>query len=571
MGQLVRFVAAHEVGHTLGLPHNFGSSSAYTVAQLRSPAFTAAHGTAPSIMDYARFNYVAQPGDGVTQLMPRIGEYDRWAIEWGYRWFPDTMSDDDVRARLTAMATARAADPAMRFGAQTGDPVDPRAQAEDLSSDGVEASRLGLANLKRIVPELTTWTTEPGEDYATLAEVYGQVVGQWARYLGHVGRIVGGVEGTARVGGEGEPVYVPVAAERQRAAVAFLLDEGFARPSWLLDPALLAASRRRARRTASCACRRRCPRAPARPGPARADAGRRLARDRHGPTGRRHARRRPRGPLGRDADRRAHRRLPPRPPARPRRPPRGAPRRRAADRPRRRTGAPRDPARRGRPPARPRRTRRPARRPRARRAPLRAPRPAPRPPPPARRRRPHRRRPRPGRPAPRPRRRPVGACRSSARRCPPPPDPMLDLSAAHPDVLVLVGTQTGNSEIVAAALAETLGALGFAAHVLDMAEAVPEDLAGYRQLVAVTCTWSGGTFPDNAVEYVEALDALAPDLAGLAFGVVGLGDRDYDPFYRRPRSASTPSSPVSAPAAPRPSARSTAARRPRTSPTRRAG
>ncbi len=112
------------------------------------------------------------------------------------------------------------------------------------------------------------------------------------------------------------------------------------------------------------------------------------------------------------------------------------------------------------------------------------------------------------------------------------PLPVLDLSAAHPDVLVLVGTQTGNSEIVAAAIAEALGALGFAAHVLDMAEAVPEDLDGYRQLVAVTCTWSGGTFPDNAVEYVEALEALQPDLSGLAFGVVGLGDRDYDPFYQ---------------------------------------
>lgn len=109
---------------------------------------------------------------------------------------------------------------------------------------------------------------------------------------------------------------------------------------------------------------------------------------------------------------------------------------------------------------------------------------------------------------------------------------MLDLSAAHPDVLVLVGTQTGNSEVVADAVAEALGALGFAAHVLDMAEAIPDDLAAYRQLVAVTCTWSGGTFPDNAVDYVDGLEALAPDLAGLAFGVVGLGDRDYDPFYQ---------------------------------------
>lgn len=108
----------------------------------------------------------------------------------------------------------------------------------------------------------------------------------------------------------------------------------------------------------------------------------------------------------------------------------------------------------------------------------------------------------------------------------------MDLSAAHPDILILVGTQTGNGEIVADALAEQLGALGFAAHVLDLAEAVPEDLAGYRQLVAVTCTWSGGTFPDNAVAWVDALDALAPDLSHLAYGVVGLGDRDYDPFYQ---------------------------------------
>ncbi len=109
---------------------------------------------------------------------------------------------------------------------------------------------------------------------------------------------------------------------------------------------------------------------------------------------------------------------------------------------------------------------------------------------------------------------------------------MLDLTTAHPDVLVLVGTQTGNSEIVAEAVAERLGDLGFAAHLLDMAEAYPEMLEDYRQLVAVTCTWSEGTFPDNAVDFAEALDAVRPDLAGVAFGVVGLGDRDYDPFYQ---------------------------------------
>ena len=108
----------------------------------------------------------------------------------------------------------------------------------------------------------------------------------------------------------------------------------------------------------------------------------------------------------------------------------------------------------------------------------------------------------------------------------------MDLSAARPDVLVLVGTQTGNSEVVADALAERLGALGFAAHLLDMAEAYPEQLADYEQLVAVTCTWSEGTFPDNAVEFAEALEAVRPDLASLRFGVCGLGDRDYDPYYQ---------------------------------------
>ena len=109
---------------------------------------------------------------------------------------------------------------------------------------------------------------------------------------------------------------------------------------------------------------------------------------------------------------------------------------------------------------------------------------------------------------------------------------MLDLTAAHPDVLVLVGTQTGNSEVVADAVAERLGDLGFAAHVLDMAEAVPEDLSTYPQLVAVLCTWSEGTYPDNAVDFSEALEAVRPDLGGVAFGVCGLGDRDYDPYYQ---------------------------------------
>ncbi len=239
MGELVRFVSAHEVGHTLGLPHNWISSNAYSVDSLRSPTFTAEHGTAPSIMDYARFNYIAQPGDGVVQLMPRVGEYDKWAVKWGYTYFPDATSEEQERERLQAMTMATRGDLALRYGAQTFDPVDPRSQSEDLGDDAVYASQLGLANLKRIVPRLQEWTTVEGEDYGDLDELYGQVVGQWARYLGHVGRQIGGVEIDPKMVGEDGVVYQPVDADRQREAVAFLIEEGFTTPDWLLDSELL--------------------------------------------------------------------------------------------------------------------------------------------------------------------------------------------------------------------------------------------------------------------------------------------------------------------------------------------
>lgn len=238
MGELIRFVSAHEVGHTIGLPHNFGSSYAIPVDSLRSPAYTSRNGTAPSIMDYARFNYIAQPGDGVTQFMPNIGVYDKWSVEWGYRLLPGQTTESE-KTILNRWTTAKASDPRFFYGRQTGSKIDPRSQNEDLSNDAVRASELGLANLRRIVPQLRSWTTTNGEDYADLNELYGQVVGQWGRYLGHVAANVGGVYETYKTAEQAGPVYEPVPMAEQKRALAFLQKEAFDVPAWLIDRELL--------------------------------------------------------------------------------------------------------------------------------------------------------------------------------------------------------------------------------------------------------------------------------------------------------------------------------------------
>ena len=239
MSELVRFVSAHEVGHTIGLPHNMGSSNAIPVDSLRSPSYTSRNGTAPSIMDYARFNYVAQPGDGVTNFYPRVGPYDKWAVEWGYRVHPGVTSPTAEKAMMNALVKAKASDPTFFYGRQTGGTMDPRSQTEDLSSDAVRASELGLANLRRIVPMLPTWTAEEGEDYDQLSELYGQVVGQWGRYMNHVASNVGGVYDTPRTSDQGGPVFTPVPAASQRRSLAFLQKEAFSTPEWLLDASIL--------------------------------------------------------------------------------------------------------------------------------------------------------------------------------------------------------------------------------------------------------------------------------------------------------------------------------------------
>ncbi len=237
MGQLIRFVSSHEVGHTLGLLHNFGASSTTPVEKLRDRKWLEAHGHTPSIMDYARFNYVAQPEDnvGVRGLLPRLGDYDLWAIEWGYRLLPQYKDAEAETAHLNRWVIEKNEDPRLWFGHERN-PDDPRSQSEDMGDNAMLASEYGIRNLKRVVENLPAWTKEPEKDYAALKELYDETMKQYMRYVRHVAKNIGGVYETPKTVEQSGTVYAVVPKATQREAVAFLNAQLFATPMWLVKP-----------------------------------------------------------------------------------------------------------------------------------------------------------------------------------------------------------------------------------------------------------------------------------------------------------------------------------------------
>ncbi|MBL8231514.1 MAG: zinc-dependent metalloprotease [Bryobacterales bacterium] len=237
MGELIRFVVAHEVGHTLGLPHNMKASSNYPFEKVRDREWLAKMGHTPTIMDYSRFNYVVQPEDKVPAelLIPRIGPYDDFSIMWGYKPVDGAKSPEDEKKTLNEWLKPQETTPWLRFSTSNSMGSDPGELTEAVGdADAVLATTLGTKNIKRVMGLLLNAVAKPGEDYSDLNDVYGAVVGQWTRELNHVAALVGGFDSQQKHGGQPGVLFTPIAKERQKAAVKFLNTNLFATPAWLV-------------------------------------------------------------------------------------------------------------------------------------------------------------------------------------------------------------------------------------------------------------------------------------------------------------------------------------------------
>lgn len=238
IGEMMKMVIAHEVGHTLGLPHNMSASYAYDVESYRDGAFTQKNGIAATIMDYARYNYIAQPGDKNIRFVRQLGPYDDYAINYGYRYIPNATSADDEKETLDNLITEKAGNPIYKFGKQSSR-FDPTAQTEDIGNNSIKASTYGLKNLKIVAKNLSSWTSDKTNNYEDLEELYGELLGVWSRYVGHVVTHVGGVVEDTKNPSQSGLVYNPVDKAYQKSAIQWLHKNAFDTPDWLIDETIV--------------------------------------------------------------------------------------------------------------------------------------------------------------------------------------------------------------------------------------------------------------------------------------------------------------------------------------------
>ncbi|MEP1855862.1 zinc-dependent metalloprotease, partial [Nonlabens ulvanivorans] len=234
MGEMMRQVIAHEVGHALGFPHNMAASYAYDVEDYRNGAFTQENGIAASLMDYARYNYIAQPGDENIRFVRQMGPYDHYATNWGYRVIPDAASPEDEVATLNSWIMEKAGDPTYKFGRQSSR-FDPQSQTEAIGNDPIKASTYGMKNLKYVAQNLPSWTSNQTDNYDDLQELYGELLGVYSRYAGHVVTNVGGVNEDLKKPSQSGTVYSTVDKKTQKESVQWVIDNVFDTPSWLVD------------------------------------------------------------------------------------------------------------------------------------------------------------------------------------------------------------------------------------------------------------------------------------------------------------------------------------------------